>query len=442
MFRNSIHRQYYFPLNPWSNARQRAGTTLAILATLMLSTMLVCPSAGVRAAPADAAEIERLIKQLGSDMFREREAASRRLDAIGEPAWDALGKAAETSHDAEIRRRAERLVRAIGIRMFTHLRRIPWQHMVQHTVPWPGKNSKKPMTFRVQIPVHIYHTAFSPDSRSYLAGGDIGPLRLWDVATGRQLQEFRGHDGWTCQAVFTPDGKRVLSGGIQDKCVRLWDVATGKQIGVFAGHTQEVASVAVSPDGRWALSGSADKTLRLWNLATGKEIRRLEGHTDRCGGVFSPDGKHVLSYSADRSLRLWDVEKGKPVRILEGHTNHVCGVFFLPCGRQILSYAMDNTLRVWDIASGKEIRRLSLGADHCMIRWLALTPDGRRFLTNHQDCTVRLHDLASGRELHRFLVPPGISPQGLSISPDGRHAADGSFRGCVDLFRLKEVVRM
>jgi WD40 repeat protein len=100
------------------------------------------------------------------------------------------------------------------------------------------------------------------------------------------------------------------------------------------------------------------------------------------------------------------------------------------------SYSMDNTLRTWDVASGKEVRRLILSADHCMIRWLAVTPDGRRFLTNHQDLTVRLHDLASGRELHRFDVPPGATPQGLSISPDVRYAADGSFRGFVYLFRL------
>jgi WD40 repeat protein len=436
MFRNSSQRQYYFPHSPWSN--QRAGTILATLATLMFSTTLVCPWGRVRAAPADAAEIERLIKQLGSDRFREREAASRRLNAIGEPAWDALGEAVATSHDAEIHRRAQQLVRAIGTRMFAHIRRIPWQHIVLHTVPRPGKDPKKPMTFRMPLPVHIYHTAFSPDSRSYLAGGDIGPLRLWDVTTGRQLQEFKGHDGWTCQAVFTPDGKRIVSGGIQDKCLRLWDVATGQQIRVFTGHTQDVASVAVSPDGQFVLSGSADKTLRLWSLATGKEIRRLEGHTDTCGGILSPDGKQVLSFSTDKTLRLWDVEKGKLVRVLEGHTKVVCDAFFLPGGRQALSYSMDNTVRVWDIASGREVRRLNLGGDHCAIRWLAVTPDGRRFLTNHQDCTVRLHDLAGGRELHRFLLPPGASPQGLSISPDGRHAAAGSYRGFVDLFRLKE----
>jgi tetratricopeptide (TPR) repeat protein len=293
---------------------------------------------------------------------------------------------------------------------------------VVRRVEWPG--------------THVYHTAFSPDSRSYLAGGDVGPLRLWDVETGKQLQEFQGHEGWTSQAAFTPDGKQVLSAGTQDKCLRLWDVATGKQVRAFTGHTADVLSVAVSPDGRLALSGSADKTLRLWELATGKEVRKLEGHADRCWGIFSPDGRQVLSFSEDKTLRLWEAGTGKPVRTLAGHTGPVAGAWFLRGGKQVVSHAADYTLRVSDVETGKEVRRFGLGADHCAINWLALTPDGRGFLTNHQDLTVRWHDLATFREWHRVAVPPGASPQGLSVSPDGRYAADGSFRGFVYLFRL------
>jgi tetratricopeptide (TPR) repeat protein len=295
------------------------------------------------------------------------------------------------------------------------VRRVGWRDTVQN------------------IGVHIYHTCFSPDGRSYLAGGDVGPLRLWDVETGKQLQEFKGHEGWTSQAAFTPDGKQVLSAGT-DKCLRLWDVATGKQVRAFTGHTAEVLSVAISPDGRLALSGSADKTLRLWELATGTEVRRLEGHADR--GLFAPDGRQVLSFGADQTLRLWDAGTGKQVRTLAGHTGVVAGVWFLPGGRQVVSYAADNTLRVWGVESGKEVRRHGLAADHCAINWLALTPDGRGFLTNHQDLTVRWHDFATGREWRRVAVPPGASPQGLSVSPNGRHAADGSWRGFVYLFRL------
>jgi hypothetical protein len=71
---------------------------------------------GIRAAqsrlPGPAtAEIERLIRQLGSDKFGEREAASKALEAVGKPALTALRRA-ENSGDAEVRSRARRLIEA------------------------------------------------------------------------------------------------------------------------------------------------------------------------------------------------------------------------------------------------------------------------------------------------------------------------------------------
>src|SRR5438046_9469252 len=59
-----------------------------------------------------AAEVERLIEQLGSEKFTEREAASKRLAAIGEPALDALHRAL-SSRDLEVRYRARRIVAAV-----------------------------------------------------------------------------------------------------------------------------------------------------------------------------------------------------------------------------------------------------------------------------------------------------------------------------------------
>ena len=68
------------------------------------------------AAPAcraqDDADIAKLVKQLSSDSFDERSAASRALEKIGEPALPALYQALE-SDDLEVRRRAERVMEAL-----------------------------------------------------------------------------------------------------------------------------------------------------------------------------------------------------------------------------------------------------------------------------------------------------------------------------------------
>ena len=59
--------------------------------------------------PADAARIDRLIQQLGSDDFAERETAGKVLEAIGAAALPALRKAQDNS-DLEIRRRVRDLI--------------------------------------------------------------------------------------------------------------------------------------------------------------------------------------------------------------------------------------------------------------------------------------------------------------------------------------------
>src|SRR5262249_8595512 len=74
--------------------------------TLLRSEPLRVPS---------ATEIDRLIQQLGSDRFAEREKASRRLEIIGEPALEALSKATKSA-DTEIRKRAIHLEKTIQAR--------------------------------------------------------------------------------------------------------------------------------------------------------------------------------------------------------------------------------------------------------------------------------------------------------------------------------------
>ncbi len=74
---------------------------------LLLLALLAAPSA-TEAPPA----VSRLIEQLGSAEFAEREAATRGLEAVGPAALPALRQAA-AADDPEVRRRADELVRSL-----------------------------------------------------------------------------------------------------------------------------------------------------------------------------------------------------------------------------------------------------------------------------------------------------------------------------------------
>src|SRR5262249_3054207 len=82
---------------------------------------------------------------------------------------------------------------------------------------------------------------------------------------------IKGHrDDVKCVAI-SPDGKWLASGS-QDKTVKIWELATGKEVHTLRGHRGAVQSVAFSPDGKRLASGSLDETLKVWDVATGEVL--------------------------------------------------------------------------------------------------------------------------------------------------------------------------
>ena len=152
----------------------------------------------------------------------------------------------------------------------------------------------------------VRSAAFSPNGKTALTGGVDGTVKLWEVATGRELQSFASHQGSVLNVGFSPDGKVALSGGV-DGTVKVWEVASGRELRSFVGHRVGVRSVAFSPDGKVALSGDSEGTVKLWEVANGRELRSVTGHQEHVFGMaFSPDGRFALSGGVDGTVTLLD----------------------------------------------------------------------------------------------------------------------------------------
>ncbi len=68
---------------------------------------------------------------------------------------------------------------------------------------------------------------FSPDGQYAVSGSKFGyKVMLWRVADGTLAWE-REHESEVECVVFSPDGKRIATGG-EDYFVRIWDTETGE----------------------------------------------------------------------------------------------------------------------------------------------------------------------------------------------------------------------
>jgi WD40 repeat protein len=342
--------------------------------------------------------------------------------------------------------------------------------------------------------------AFSPDGKTLAEAHAGNTLRLWDVATGKELHHASGHQMGVIRLAVSADGKVISSLG-QDGVVLRWDLSSGRELGQLK-FPPGTTSVCLSRDGKRAACLLNNITPQLWDVAAGKMIQTFTVGGQPAGFNASPygggsmalsqDGKllAVRSFNQGVAIRIFDTATGKDLRLLSeaasadgnaavitrgGFAGAPSRLAFSPDGTALATargglfrgpYGTgfvggpgqgDNAVQLWNVAAGKKPRRFD--NQPAGVQELAFSPDGSLLATANGDSSISLWEVLTGKEcMHleprnaakaaqpgvanpvnsRMVLGPGVGfARALAVSPDGRTLAVGNADHSVALFDLR-----
>lgn len=330
-------------------------------------------------------------------------------------------------------------------------------------------------TLRWRHSAPVFFLAYTSDDKEMVTVSQDGQVRIWEVASGKELRKFgraaqapvnggvQVINGAVMAmpaqqltgATLTSDRKTLAISGT-DGTIRLWNVADGTELRNFKPNPQVyVGGMIFSPDGKMLAVKSNDQMLRLYNVEDGKEIRKLGEQPNGArriffGGnpgssmAFTPDGKSLLSGAMEFEnnmvaaiIKTYNVEDGKEKATIKGPQGGFQSLALAPDGKTVAWGGNDGVLRLWDIAANKEKHQMGGPQSGGYANALAFSPDGKSLVTRSYDQVIRVWDTDKGKELRQLGGQEIQNPNGvvrafgygtsnLSFSSDGKHVAAGT----------------
>jgi WD40 repeat protein len=282
----------------------------------------------------------------------------------------------------------------------------------------------------------VTKAVFSPDGRSILSAGWDDRIVLWNAASHQPIGQPIPCPKGLVGVAFNPDGSRFASAS--SGSIVVWDTKSRRPSGESLRAKEDFVHVGFSSKGDLIAAsteayGGHPSRVYLWNLAT----HHLIG--DPILGAnfaFSPDDS-ILAVAQYGDLVFYDLRAHHAItKPLTGHPKNISSLSFSPDGSMVATGSEDNSIILWDVAKRKSIGPL-VGHSQT-VSSLLFARNGESLLSGSLDGTIIQWDLENLKPSATLIKSFGASVSSIFLSPDGDLKALALDKERVILLKLNE----
>jgi eukaryotic-like serine/threonine-protein kinase len=118
--------------------------------------------------------------------------------------------------------------------------------------------------------------AWSPDDRLVCSVSEDGTLAIWQAFAYQPSTIFKAHMQGAHDVAFFPDGRRLVTTGSGREALKVWDLATQRELLSLPAEGSILQQLIVSPDGNCITAQDNQRRVYFWHAPSWEEIEPAE----------------------------------------------------------------------------------------------------------------------------------------------------------------------
>ncbi|MFL5753670.1 MAG: WD40 repeat domain-containing protein, partial [Bacteroidia bacterium] len=205
------------------------------------------------------------------------------------------------------------------------------------------------------------------------------------------------------------EGNLLATGG-NDKLIKIWDVATGKEIRTLAGNDGRIQYVRFSPDGKYIGAVLYSNQLKFWEVKTGNLVRTIENSSTHDVFDFYPGSESVIYQAEGSKIKISNFVKGTDDKEL--NVEFATRIRVHPDNKRLLVYTVKGDVRSYSLPGGQELTRLNMYSSTPVPQVSAkmeISHDGKYLAIAFYNNTIHIIDIAANKEYTVFKDHPATN---------------------------------